>query len=93
MLLYPVLEELVPRQEDRLEFPIVDFGQADTAEHSSPSMSPKRLQEAADDFVGEVGSRGIPLNNRNQEGVRISCQEQVEEIFGEGMLAVVGSGD
>jgi len=81
MLLYPVLEELVPRQEDRLEFPIVGFDQADTAEHSSPSMSPKGLQEATDDFVREVRSRRIPLNNRNQEGTRISCQEHVEEIL------------
>ena len=81
MLLYPVLDKLVPRQEDWLEFPIVGFDQADTAEHSSTSMSPKGFQEASDDFVRKVGSRRISLNYRNQEGTRISCQEHVEEIL------------
>jgi hypothetical protein len=52
-------------------------------------MSPERLHEAADDLVREVGSGGVPLDNRNQEGVRVGCQEQVEAILGEGMLAVV----
>jgi hypothetical protein len=56
-------------------------------------MSPERLHEAADDLVREAGRGWIPLDDRNQKGVTVGCQEQVEVVFGEGVLAVVGSGD
>ncbi len=93
MFLYPVLDELAPRQEDWPEFPIAGFAQADAAEHFSTSMSPKGFQEASDDFVSQVGSRRFSLNNRNQERTRIGCQEHVEEIFCQGVLAVIHPGD
>jgi hypothetical protein len=93
MLLLPVPEELVPGQEHRPKLSIVDSSQADTAESPPPATSPERLHEAADNLVRETGSGWILLDDRNKKGVRVSCQEQVEEIFGEGMLAVVGSGD
>ncbi len=93
MLLFPVTDELVSGQEHGPKLSIVDSSQADTAESPPPAEPPERLHEAANNLVRETGRGWILLDDRNKEGVRVSCQEQVEEVFGQGMLALVGSGD
>ena len=81
MLLLPMLDELVPGQEHRHQLSIADSSQADTAECSSPSTSPEGLHEAANNSVRKAWNGRIPLNDRNEEGVGVSSQEQVKEIF------------
>ena len=81
MLLLPMLDELVPGQEHRHQLSIADSSQADTAEGPSPSTSPEGIHEAANNFVRKAWSGRILLNDRNEEGVGVSSQEQVKEIF------------
>jgi hypothetical protein len=89
MLLLPVFDELALGQEHRHQLSVADSGQADTAESSSPSASPEGLHEAANNSVRKAWNGGIPLNDRNKEGVGVCSQEQMKEIFRQGVVAVV----
>jgi hypothetical protein len=84
MLLLPVLDEIVPGQEHRLKLSVADFHQADTAKCLSPSTSPEWLHEAADNSVRKAWSGRILLENREQEGVGIGGQEQINRSSARG---------
>jgi hypothetical protein len=93
MLLLPMLDEIVPGQEHRPKLSVADSCQADTAECLSPSTSPEWLHEATNNSVRKAWSGRIFLDDRKEEGVGISGQEQVKKIISQGMLTVVDPGD
>jgi hypothetical protein len=89
MLLLPMLDEIIPSQEHRPELSVADLSQANTAKCLSPSTSPEWLHEAANDSVGKAWIGRILLDDREEKGVGVSGQEQMEQIIRQGMLTVV----